>query len=457
MSLGSRLLLIVCAALLAVTLAPPAGAAEPVPTLLEIEAGRGKAGAEAPVTVRLTDQAGLPVVGAQVRLERRSGEPIGTLTTDGEGVAQAEVVVARTKADNRVVAAYDGDAEHAAATAETRIELVRRRTTLQLKAPRALIDGRRATLRIRWRAGDGTPVSGPVRVFRGTKGTKWKRVRTVRTGDDGRARLRVRPRQDTRWQVRTRKLAWVRGDRSPVRRIDNRPPGEPVVLPKGAPAPRRTLPPQRRAVGKGANARVTRIPDKVWRHMTGRSWHAGCPVGRAQLRLIRVNYWDFSGYRRRGEVVANADAAHAMAGALAEMYRKRLPIRAMYRVDRFGWSKRLGGADDYASMAADNTSAFNCRSVVGRPGVRSPHSYGRSLDVNPWENPYRSAQGVVPNRWWPSRSHPRVAWRSHSHAVVRVMSGHGLRWTYGHNDLHHFDYIPRGARLAPDACERYCT
>ena len=72
----------------------------------------------------------------------------------------------------------------------------------------------------------------------------------------------------------------------------------------------------------------------------------------------------------------------------------------MYRVDRFGWGHRSRGGDDYASMAAGNTSAFNCRDVVGRPGVRSPHSYGRSLDVNTWENPYRSAQGTVPNTWW---------------------------------------------------------
>ena len=111
----------------------------------------------------------------------------------------------------------------------------------------------------------------------------------------------------------------------------------------------------------------------------------------------------------------------------------------MYRVDRFGWSRRLHGGDDYASMAAGNTSAFNCRSVVGRPGVRSPHSYGRALDINPWENPYRASHGWTPNTWWVGRSHPRVAWRSRSHPVVQLMGRHGLRWTYGSNDAHHFD------------------
>src|SRR3546814_12098830 len=71
----------------------------------------------------------------------------------------------------------------------------------------------------------------------------------------------------------------------------------------------------------------------------------------------------------------------------------------MYRVDRFGYNSRLNGGDDYKSMAADNTSGFNCRTVVNKPGVRSPHSYGGSVDVNPWENPYRSATGYTPNSW----------------------------------------------------------
>ncbi|UMG91628.1 M15 family metallopeptidase [Nocardioides sp. TF02-7] len=236
------------------------------------------------------------------------------------------------------------------------------------------------------------------------------------------------------------------GDVSTVHALDNLPPGVRVRLPGAAPPPRRKLssPP---AVGNGPNPRVTRIPDRVWRQMTGRTWHRGCPVGRAGLRLLTINFWDYSGYRKRGELVAAASVVHQMAAALADMYRARLPIRTMHRVDRFGWSRRLGGGDDYASMAAGNTSAFNCRDVVGRPGVRSPHSYGRSLDVNPWENPYRASHGWVPNRWWVGRSHPRVAWRSRGHRVVQIMARHGLRWTYGVRDAHHFDAVPRNGRL----------
>ncbi len=54
----------------------------------------------------------------------------------------------------------------------------------------------------------------------------------------------------------------------------------------------------------------------------------------------------------------------------------------------------FGGSDD-ASMAADNTSAFNCRPVTGGGGF-SEHSYGTAIDLNPVQNPYVSGDLVLP-------------------------------------------------------------
>jgi hypothetical protein len=335
--------------------------------------------------------------------------------------------------------AGDGVSSGPSETGPVKIRLKRRSSTVRVGGPDSVVDEKSVEVRVRWRTLGGEPVAGLVKLFRRNGKGDWKLAHRLRTGDDGRAAVTVRPRVDTRWRATAKRLAWVEGDTSKVHAIDNLPPGEPVRLPARAPRPRINLPNQPHAVGDGANPVVTRIPNRVWNQMTGRTWHRGCPVGRAGLRYLRINYWDYRGYRRRGELVANADAVHQMAGALAEMYRKNLPIRAMYRVDRFGWSQRVRGGDDYKSMAAGNTSAFNCRQVVGNPGARSPHSWGRSLDVNTWENPYRSAQGTVPNTWWMGHSHPRVAWRSRSHPVVRTMAAHGLRWTYGNGDTQHFD------------------
>ncbi len=110
----------------------------------------------------------------------------------------------------------------------------------------------------------------------------------------------------------------------------------------------------------------------------------------------------------------------------------------MYRVDRFGYSKALRGADDVKSMKADNTSGFNCRWVVGRPGARSPHATGRSIDLNPWENPYAVGGKRYPNASWHKRSKPAsITWRGSGDPVVKVFRRHGFRWL-GASDLHHF-------------------
>lgn len=447
MRLGRHLLLVLLGLGVASgVLAAPAVAA--TPTTLALGVQRAPADAATPLRLDLRTSTGAPVAGAVVAVERRvrgSWRAFATLTTDAAGHAETPVTVSRSAADNAFRASYGGDATYDPATASGTVQIERRDSKVELDAPRTVVDGRQVTLVVRWRTGSGQPVSGPVRLYRKVANARrFQQVATLTTDRQGRASYDARPRVGTRWKARVAATDWTRADDSPVRLVRNVPPGDPVVLPAAAPEPRVRLPRQRRAVGKGPNVAITTIPDGVWSQMTGRSWHAGCPVGRAGLRLVRVNYWGFDGYRYRGELIAATGAANNMAGALAAMHRRGLPIRSMYRVDRFGWSGRLQGADDYRSMAADNTTAFNCRWVVGRPGVRSPHSYGRSLDINPWENPYHSAQGVVPNRWWPGRSHPEVAWRSRAHQVVRIMAAHGLRWTYGTSDAHHFDVVGSG-------------
>lgn len=431
------------------------GASTPTSVVLDGPSPR-KSGHSVPLAVRLSTRAG--GFAAPVVVQRRVGgdwRRIASARTDAQGRAVVVASMRRRPADNVFRARYAGDATRAASTSRpARVSLVRRASVLRLRGPGRVVDERRVAIGVVWRTGDGIPVAGRVRLFQRVGGA-WRLRKVLRTGPRGRASARVRPRRDSVWRAIGRGQPWVHGATSRRHRIDNLPPGNPVRLPAGAPRPRVKLPAQRRATGSGPAATVSRIPQRVWRNMVGRSWHSGCPVGRAGLRLIRINYWDYSGYRRRGEMVVAAPAAGNVVGALSEMYRRRYPIRSMYRVDRFGWSSRLGGANDYRSMAAGNTSAFNCRNVVNRPGVRSPHSYGGSVDVNPWENPYRSATGLVPNSWWHSRTHPRVAWRSSRHPVVRIMRSHGLRWTYGTGDSHHFDAAVHG-RLVSPRCVGIC-
>jgi 5-hydroxyisourate hydrolase-like protein (transthyretin family) len=445
--------------LLLTLVATPAQAADP--TTLTLTTTQGYAGAKAPLEVVLTASDGTPLAGVGVVLERRSDgawAPVATVVTDAAGKARTTATRAKSRWDNVFRATYAGDAAHDPATVNASAPLIRRMGVVTLGGNRSVIDEKSVRINITSRSSTYVAVSGLVHIDRSVSGRAWQRFSTLRTDTSGRASFVTRPRADTRWRAVTVSQDWVKTDTSPVHAIDNRPPGVPFVKPSGAPSPTVKVSPQPRATARGAAPVVTTIPDAVWNEMVGRSWRSGCPVGRSGLRLLRINYWGFDGYRYRGELVAATSAIDNMSRALKAMYDGGYPIRSMYRSEHFGYSSRLRGADDYRSMAADNTSAFNCRGVVGNPGVRSPHATGRALDVNTWENPYHSAQGTVPNTWWSSRSDKRVAWRSSSHAVVQIMRNAGLSWTYGTSDSQHFDVTGSNRRalvVDPPMCDGF--
>lgn len=132
------------------------------------------------------------------------------------------------------------------------------------------------------------------------------------------------------------------------------------------------------------NARVTAVS---WAKL-GRSWHTGCPVAPRGLRLIRMNHWGFDGRVRSGELVVRKEAVRPLLYVFGRAFAARFPIRQMRVMAEFGGS-------DVAAMAADNTSAFNCRAVTGNPSRRSQHSYGDAVDINTLENPYVDTHGRV--------------------------------------------------------------
>ncbi|MFC4783857.1 M15 family metallopeptidase [Nocardioides sp. MAHUQ-72] len=134
-------------------------------------------------------------------------------------------------------------------------------------------------------------------------------------------------------------------------------------------------------------ATVHRIGPRLRARM--RSSHGdGCPVRPADLRHLRLRYVDFRGQTHVGELVVHEDQAQQVADVFGVLYDAGWPIRRMRLVDAYG-------GDDDRSMAADNTSAFNCRRVTGG-GAWSQHAYGTAIDIDPVENPYVSGSEVAP-------------------------------------------------------------
>jgi hypothetical protein len=133
-----------------------------------------------------------------------------------------------------------------------------------------------------------------------------------------------------------------------------------------------------------ADAVITPVGASQWAAIVASgAWHAGCPATQRTLRRVEVSFHGFDGTVHRGVLVVNADVAAEVAGIFTRLFDHGFPIHRMAPIETYG-------GDDNASMAADNTSAYNCRraSQANAPAAASPHANGRAIDVNPYENPW---------------------------------------------------------------------
>jgi poly-gamma-glutamate synthesis protein (capsule biosynthesis protein) len=111
-------------------------------------------------------------------------------------------------------------------------------------------------------------------------------------------------------------------------------------------------------------------------------------VPRADLRKLELAYIGFDGRAHAGVLIVHADVADDVVQVFHELFDARWPIERMEPVDAYD-------GDDDRSMAANNTSAFNCRTVAGSSRW-SEHAFGRAIDINPIQNPYVDGDQVDP-------------------------------------------------------------
>jgi hypothetical protein len=154
------------------------------------------------------------------------------------------------------------------------------------------------------------------------------------------------------------------------------------------------------------------------------SWRPGCPVGPGQLRLLHLSYWGFDGVSHVGTMVVNAVVTADVLKIFGQLYAVRFPIHQMQPVDAYR-------ASDPDSMAADNTSGFNCRNAVA-PGAPqwSVHAFGEAIDVNPVENPDIQGGTVTPaaGTAFLNRSDVRPGMAVPSGPLVQAFASAGWQW-----------------------------
>ncbi len=180
---------------------------------------------------------------------------------------------------------------------------------------------------------------------------------------------------------------------------------------------------------------ITKLSPARRAAMTPSVWRPGCPVGLSQLRLVTVSRYDFRGRVRTGRLVVHQAAAQDVVVAFRRLFAARFPIRWMAPIERFHGS-------DYASIEADNTSAFNCRYVDGTTRW-SNHAYGKAIDINPIENPYVTSNLTTSH----PKSAPYISRRPRrgmavpGGSLVRAFSAVGWDWGgswSGAKDYQHF-------------------
>jgi hypothetical protein len=170
------------------------------------------------------------------------------------------------------------------------------------------------------------------------------------------------------------------------------------------------------------------------------TYRAGCPVPPEQLRTIRLTHWGFDARAHEGALIVRDRVAHDVVQVFRRLYAARFPIRRIRLMSAYR------GSDD-ASMAADNTSAFNCRFVKGTTRW-SMHAYGEAIDVNTVENPYVQGSRVSPpsGRRYRDRSNRRPGMAVDGGTLVRAFDSVGWRWGgrwRGSRDYQHFSTTGR--------------
>jgi D-alanyl-D-alanine carboxypeptidase-like protein len=143
-----------------------------------------------------------------------------------------------------------------------------------------------------------------------------------------------------------------------------------------------TLPPP--AAGKYAST-IVPVPADVLARST---WQAACPVGKDDLRYLTMSFWGFDNQPHTGEMIVATRVAKQVTDVFGKLYAARFPLEEMRVTDK-------SELDAPPTGDGNSTSAFVCRPTRGQT-TWSAHAYGLAIDVNPFCNPYRKGDLVLP-------------------------------------------------------------
>lgn len=213
------------------------------------------------------------------------------------------------------------------------------------------------------------------------------------------------------------------------------PDGDPLVLPTPPELVDRRLPTVDElpppADGR-FTATVALVPPAALARST---WAPGCPVAATDLRYVTVSFHGFDGRPHTGELLLNVTVAAEVAAAFRDLWDVGFPIERMRITSR-------AELDAPATGDGNTTSAFVCRPARGLSRW-SAHARGLAVDIDPFQNPYRSGARVLPElaSAYLDRATVRPGMILPGDAVVAAFARIGFTWGGSWRspvDLQHF-------------------
>lgn len=151
------------------------------------------------------------------------------------------------------------------------------------------------------------------------------------------------------------------------------------------------------------------------------------------LTLLKVEFYDFQGKLNHGYLVVNIELEDDVRELFELIKSSKFPIDKVVPIVHYEW-------DDDASMQANNTSAFNYRTIEGTNRL-SHHATGRAIDINPFQNPVMYSDGKISPKG--AKYNPKVPGTLTADSeIVKFMKSRGWRWGgdwTSFKDYHHFD------------------
>ncbi|HQW05609.1 MAG: M15 family metallopeptidase [Flavobacteriales bacterium] len=162
------------------------------------------------------------------------------------------------------------------------------------------------------------------------------------------------------------------------------------------------------------------------------------PSIREHLVVVEVTYFSFTDSAmttvdgqnlRSGVLIVHSCVAHDVRTLFEALQRDTFPIAKVIPINRFGLNADSTGWNDLASMANNNTSAFNYRT---KPNSTEPskHGQGIAIDINPLFNPLvrhgDEGTAVEPQKGRYDPTRPGTLTRSNTEEYLRP-----LGWSWG--------------------------